>query len=305
MIKHLAIIIFLVFPVTYLHALVDYSEPEFRNSSPQVIQREAPRRASGNRGTSQATFRLGTQYDSLTIKSDGQKDKVGILKFNGQFHTSYDVFMDVRYWMSPSTPLEQLGHQGEESSWHQGNPRVALGFNWIDFGQGPTDGNIDLYGGGYFAASSSSAFGASRNDTFFGVVTSKRFYSFALSLGYEMRMTGTAKKSEELAIGNIQKLHASLAWRTSPDFQLILEGASYNIGAYGGDDRPLFLSESQSFAQVNPSILLRLSHSAGLRLGAIFQTNKVDDLNEMIQARLWDIDGLYGNQIYTALHFGI
>lgn len=309
-----------LFPISS-QALVDYTNPPSSSpnvsannpssSSSQVVQRRAPLNSS-SRGQ---MFRLSTQFDSLSIKYDqvdesgsefnSVKEKVDFLKVRGQFMTAYDVFLDVSYWMSPSEAIDPMDHRGEDSSLYHGNAKFLLGFNWLEFGPAQTSANIDLFAGMSIKASDSSAYGASRNDYHLGVLTSKRFYSFALGLGYEYRMTGNPNKIEELAIGDIQKFYATFAWHVSSEIQMILEGATYRIGNSDQSDRDFFLEESQSFASVTPSMNLRLSDSTRLRLGATFQTNKVEDSSEMLRARLWDIDGLYGNRLFAGLQFGI
>lgn len=294
------------------HALVDYTEsPRSQagaapasnsTSSENVIRRTRP---SNNQAGGSGMFRLGSQFESVRVQTDEGEEKVDFMKFQAQFMTQYDVFLDVRYWMTPSSALDILGHEGEQSSTHQGNARTVLGFNWMNFGGGPTAGNVDLYGGASIRASESSAFGASRTDMVLGVMTSKRFHSLALGLGYELVRTGNPGKDAELSIGDIQKFHASLGWRVSPDIQMMLEGATYRIGSSEQTERTFYLQESQTFASVTPSMVLRLSHLMRLRLGATFQTNKVDDPKEMVRARLWDIDGLYGNRLFAGLSFSL
>lgn len=309
---------FFLLPSITCYALVDYTERTNSSrssvsnttqnnpvsSSPNIIQRSAPRNTQRNAFS--PSLRFGTQYETIKINTNEMNNEsVDFLRVHTQIVTSYDVFFDFRYWISPSEKLEELGHQGREGQFYQGNPRIIMGLNWVDFGSGPTSGNIDLYGGLSMKATDSSAFGHSRNDIIVGVLTSKRFYNFALGIGYEFIKTGGPSKSEELGIGNIQKLYSHLAWRVRPDIRMMLEGATYRINNGDQASRAYSLSETQTFSSLTPSLLLRLSPIIDLRLGATFQTNKVDDVTDMVRARLWDIQGLYGNRLFTGLKFSI
>ena len=76
---------------------------------------------------------------------------------------------------------------------------------------------------------SSSELASSRTDKIFGIESVKRFYTFALGLGYRLYMTGTPEDDQEVDIGNIQKLYTLLV-DGFHDISFEVEGAVYNIG---------------------------------------------------------------------------
>lgn len=290
------------------HALVDYTPPAERSAAPapNVIQRQAPRQARSS-GPTSYSFRLGTQFDSLKVNTEERSDKFSFLRVNAQMLTSYDLFLDVSYWGSSSEaiPLLTGSSEVESKSFHHGNPKVLLGLNWIEFGQGPSAGGLDLYAGSSVRAPKSSDFGSSRNDMIVGVLTSKRFHAVALGLGYQVTLTGTPNKEEELAIGNIHRLTASVGFRPNPETQFILEGSTYRIGESEKADRMLNLREVESFSTITPSFLINIGPALSLRLGATFRTNRPSQSDSLLQARLFDMPGLFGNVLFFGLGMGI
>lgn len=289
----------------YADALVDYSEqgttapaPQARNT-PAVapagmVRREAPR--AQNNGP--ASFQLSSGYETLDLSLHNESAKVGFMKFNAHFQTNYDIFMAASFWRASTTSALLT----ESSDAQNGNPTAILGFNWLRFGAAHEMASIDLFGGGSFKGN--SEFASSRSDTIAGVETSKRFYDFFLGLGYEIRLTGTPENENEMNIGNIQKLSASIGWRATPDIQFIIEGASYSIKA-GDQNKNFTLSEKESFASVTPKLGLFLRPLFQVELGARFQTKEPNSQSSLVQARLWDLSGAYGNSMFASLNFSL
>lgn len=297
----------ILFAATSAHALVDYTEqvpsqPNVRapkRSAPRSVKRMSnPRNGSSNLPS--GAFELGSQYESQNVDIGSGDGTVSMINFNGHFQTPYNIFLDFAFW-GASTDDVALS---DSSSIQAGNPTVALGFNWLQFGKTNEMATIDLYGG--LSIRGNSAFASSRTDKIVGVETTKRFYAFALALGYELRLTGTPDKVEELDIGNIHKLSATVGWMVSHDIQFAVEGATIKVNNADATGRVNFLAQETSFAYVAPKLGLSITPQVQFELGAKFRTKRADGNGQnLAAARLWDLQGSYGNTIFGGLNFSI
>jgi len=284
-------------------ALVDYTEtspiarPAKKAAARPVIQRAAPRKAvRSNSGSRFLDFDLG--YRQVNVGQSNLDGKVSFLEFKGHIQTKYNLFLDFSYWGASGDSIglsSQTGYQ-------KGNPQVVLGFNWLRFGKAEEMSTVDLYVGGKF--SGKSDFSTTRTDKIAGIETSKRFYDFALALAYEYTITG-APADDELSIGNMQNLKASLGWVVSPDIQFVVEANNYTINDDKDGNQPLKLEEKVSFASISPMVNLGISPSISMKMGATFRTKKAKQAEKLILAKLWDLPGAYGNSLFVALNFSI
>jgi len=291
------------------HGLVDYSESESVAPSKSPRPKASPRKVSkaskprsssaGPSYTPSGMFDLGMTYKSIDVKADETVGKVNVMEVNGHMATNFNIFLDFKYWQA-STDIEELT---SDSGSQEGNPEVLLGFNWLQFGGGEDGTSVDLLFGGRF--SSSSELASSRTDKIFGIESIKRFYTFALGLGYRLYMTGTPEDEEEVDIGNIQKLYATFGWMVSHDISFEIEGAVFNIGNSNSVTRANILETKESFGTISPTLNLRLGPMVGLGLGATFRTDKVSDTEKLVGARLWDMSGVYGSSIHAGLDISI
>ena len=290
------------------HGLVDYSETETvapapkAKSRPRAVSKVAAPTSASSSGPSYSPsgmFDLGMAYKSIDVKSDETTGKVNVMEVKGHLATNFNIFLDFKYWQA-STDIESLT---DNSSSQEGNPEVLLGFNWLQFGGGEDGTSVDLLFGGRFSSSSDLA--SSRTDKIFGIESVKRFYTFALGLGYRLYMTGTPEDEAEVDIGNIQKLYATFGWKVSHDISFEIEGAVYNIGNSNSQTRATVLKTKESFGTVSPKINLQLGSMVGLGIGATFRTDKVSDTESLIGARLWDMSGVYGSSIHAGLDISI
>jgi len=307
-----------IFLSTSSFALVDYSEessPVGQSRSKKktrrapVIRKKSPR-STGGASVSTGMFNVGLNYESISLDVKSKQNEAGepqshgegkvqMMSVSGHFETSYDLYLDFSYWRG-STSSKILS---ENDSSQGGNPKLILGFNWLKFGQGQDSAAIDLYAGGSF--SSSSALASSRTDKIFGIETSKRFYVFALSFGYEYQLTGTPDNSDELGIGNLQKIKATAGWMVSGDIQIGIEGGTVRIGNSNESDRERKLMEKLSYGYVRPSLFLGLMPSVTMELGATFRTDKLRTSEIATDARLWNQPGIYGNSLFSNLYISI
>lgn len=295
----------ILFFVNQAFALVDYSEgsasspPSAKSKARPIkinkrpsnsIRSSAPQRSSA--GTSLGEFSFGTGYQSNNIEVGDRTGKVDSLHFDGHFQTNYGFYINASHFIASSESETLAQNSGNQ----QGNPKALLGFNWLRFGSGSDAGTIDIIAGASFGQSGSD-FSSDRTDKIFGIETTKKMASMVLGLGYEYRITGTPGSSDELTIGNIQKIYAILGWMATPDIRFSFEGGTYKIGEAIGN---YALSEKTSFGYVAPKVHLGLSEMVSLDLGAIFRSKRLKN-ESLIDARLYDLKGAYGSSILAGL----
>lgn len=288
--------IFLISAVTFsplAFALVDYSEtvsapePSKSPSSGVRSMQKMPERAGQKSLTWKADYSLITNYESMEI--EGQK--FGVMNIAAHIQTPFDVFFDASYWNA----------SGEQSS-QAGNPRFLLGFNWLRLGSPSEEARFNLYGGARLP--SSSALGSSRTDKIFGVETTKRFGTFGLGIGYEMTLTGTPKRQDEQAIGNITRLSVSGGWMVSNDIQFEVEAENFKIAKASGSHASA-LGEDVSFSTLSPKLNLGLFPALNLELGARFRLKKAKEGLGLLNAGVFDLHGAHTNSLFAGLNLSI
>ncbi len=290
-------------------ALVDYSEPAFQpqNSGARSISAPKPKTTSTkkisspnrSKGGPMGTLNMALSQGFSNVELDGLSAKVNKTKIEGHFQTQYNIYLDFSYWQASSAE-KQIS---ESNEYQKGNPDVILGFNWLQFGSVQDAANIDLYGGAVFGQKGSEL-GTERTTKVFGLKTAKRFNQFALGLGYEMGFTDTPDGDDEMAIGNIATLAASVGWSVSPDIRFIIEANNYKISASDAAGRSNVLTRDLSFSSITPKAHLNLSPWVMLELGATFRTRRLRD-PDLVKARLWDMEGAYGNSMFASLGISI
>lgn len=288
-------------------ALVDYTESSVPDVTPAKVS--APAKSSAptvnssanikqNSAPSSGMFEVAMSYEALSVKEGERHGDASLARIETHFQTPYSLFIDLSFWRLNSVS-ESIDQQERVDN---GNPLVKLGFNWLQFGKGHDAATVDLYGAYSFKGSNGVA--SSRDDKIVGIETAKRFYDFALALGFEYQLTGTPKDAEELQIGNIQKILASAGWMVSHDIQFIVEGANVKVkeSSEVGEGK---LAQSFSYSYVAPAARLGLSSIVNLELGAIFRTQKPKVEQDLVSARMWGHKGIYGNSLYAALRVDI
>jgi hypothetical protein len=289
-------------------ALVDYSDADDfkpKNSGAESVKRNPPPSSSSSsvseapkqravRRQGKALFSLGSSYESVNYHLGANSGKVDFTRFAGRFQTNYGVFIDANYWRADNKS-SLLGEKGDMA----GNPEVVLGFNWLEFG-GRENGTDIILKAGASIAEQGNNFARSGTDKIVGIETSKRFYDFALGLGYDYRLTGTPGAIEEAQIGNIGKLYASFGWMATPDIQFSVDAATYSIKGSDDETRLNRISNNLSFGYISPKLTLGLSPLFALELGALFRTKRLSD-ESTVNARLWNFPGAYGNSIFAGL----
>ena len=139
-------------------------------------------------------------------------------------------------------------------------------------------------------------------DKVVGIQTSKRFHELALELGYELRLTGTPGREEDLSIGNINKFSATVGWMVSPDIQFAVEGSSYKVSSDSDLARKNRLSQDTTFSSLAPQLGLGITPMIQLIMGGNFRVDRADNQDDLIGAKLWDLEGVYGNSLFVKLN---
>lgn len=287
------------------YSLVDYTEAsakKYNTKRPQAknaIQRVQAATPSKKKNSPTGFFDLGMNYETMDVKSSETNGKVSKVNFIGHFQTTFNVFVDVTHWAA-STSQSKISNKSELQ---QGNPKLILGFNWLRFGQPVEMATVDFITGVSMAGESD--FATSRTDKIVGIETAKRFYNFALALGYELSLTGTPDEISEVAVGSISILKASLGWRVSNDIRFVIDGGNVRISKSTNIDRTNILEQDETFSYVSPKIALGISPSVLLDIGATFRSKKPVDQESLIGAKLWGIPGAYGNSINAGLNISI
>lgn len=301
---------FVFFISNSTYALVDYtdsedftpknsgakrvSKPKARNN---IVKRAAPKRAG--QSSDSEMFQLGTSYSSMTVKTGEAEGKATVINFEAHFQTSFNIYLDANYYQGSSE--QSFGLSKDLNT--KGNPEVKLGFNWLELGGGADAATVDFIGG-VSVGQQGSLFAHSRTDKIVGVETVKRFYQFALGLSYKLILTGNPDTDDEMSIGNISNLSASIGWVVSPDIRVVVEGGTTSISPSKLNDRENLLEEEISFGYIAPKLQLGITPSVNLDLGAVFRTKRLRD-EKLISAKLWDLKGSYGNSIIAGLSFSM
>ncbi|CBW26762.1 putative exported protein [Halobacteriovorax marinus SJ] len=314
MIKYLAPVLALGLSLNS-HALVDYSETEgsgtpatrpapARAAAAPIIKRNAPTQAGAKSGASLfgGNFELMALYDHQSLNLDQGSGSFQKLSLSGHFQTQYNLYMDFAYWAATSE-LRNSDGVDESLENEKGRLKFILGFNWLRFGKAQEMATVDIFGGAYLKGSGGVA--STRTDKVVGIETSKRFYNFALALGYEYHLTGTPDAESESAIGNIGILKTSFGWMVSNDISFSLEGGMVNIASAEDTDRVNKIEEESKFSYIKPTLILGLSPSVALEMGGVFRTRRAHNTNSLVSARLWNIPGAYGNSLFAGLKLSI
>jgi len=300
---------FIAISITFQsYALVDYSEVEdasparksTRKTTRPSIKKNAPvQNTRSNDSGGSGAFELTTKYEQQQINAQSDEGELSKISFAGHFQTDYNLFLDFSYWMADAT----LTNSETASDFEQGRPKVILGFNWLRFGKVQEMSTVDIYAGGVWKGSENIA--STRTDKIIGIETSKRFYVFALALGYEYQLTGTPEDELETSIGNIGILKTTVGWMVSGDISFVLEAGMITIESDSNVDRTHRLEESTKFSYLRPVANLGLSRSISLELGGVFRTRKANDVDTLLGAKLWNVPGAYGNSLFAGLKLSI
>ena len=305
-------------------ALVDYSIPEnIRPQSsgaavvsprPKPPQTPRPKVKIRPRTTSSKTvskaqtmekrFNMGAGLETVGVDLQGlQGPEVRFMRLKAQGQIAGQFFFEGRYWQAQSSsPV--LAPKGR---WQAGNPLLLVGFHWLQLGPLQGQVNLDLYGGFQWKAKKSHL-ASGRTDRILGLSTAKRFSKMALGLGYEMHLTGTSAHEDEMRVGNLSKASASLGLQLGPGSRLLVEAFRYSINPETGISIPApSLKRKLRFSVLSPKLqlnLFSLHPSLKMELGATFRSQRLRDRN-LIAARLWNLQGSYGNSLYGGLSLSL
>ncbi len=291
------------------YALVDYSDSSETTNS-RITKRSAPAatKVPVNRTTSRQSqpsrgfdryLELSTSFGSLDYGNDERSGKVDQLLVKGKIETDYNIFLKFEQPFYSG----KFKNQAKSVSNERGNASVILGLNWFEYGSSSDAITIDIHAGARFGGS--GEFASKRTDKIVGVETSKRFYNFALSLGYELTLTGDSEDDTEQDIGNINTLKAQIGWLVSNDISFVLTGATVALAKSNNTSKSYILDKEIKYSYVRPELILGLGGGVDLTLASLFRTRRAKSEDISSQLKLWNTPGLYGNSITAGLSFSI
>lgn len=303
--KHFILFLSTLLLVPSAFSLVDYSDNSgaIEEDSPAPLPNSVQSRVKSSRrsrGKAAPKFlNVGTKYSSINLENGDNSGKVNLLEVNAHIQTLYNIFAELSYFGAQTSDTDVA----ENTSYQAGNPAFKLGFNWLQLGQGAGSANIDLYGG-VMMKTSNSDFASSRNDTLFGALTSKRIDRFIIALEGEMRLTGSPSAGEDLDIGNISHIKGGIGWMVSPDIRIATEFSAYKVAKSDNLDGNR-LEKDLSFSLVSPTLYLTMGRNVELELGAHFRMQRPISDQNLVQAKLIDVPGVYGNSIFGGFNVSI
>lgn len=307
--KLLTLFCFSFFSLSPAFALVDYGEsssfvPNKKTSvskkTSRMVKRKPKSSSTVKRGGPSGFFDVSTIYNVQNVGSEFGDGKITQYNIDTHFQTGYNIFVDASFWMASS----QDENLSSEKDTQMGNPLFKIGFNWLRFGESSEMATINLVGGMSFK-NSGSTFASSRTDQIYAVETTKRFHDFVLGLGYEIRVSGTSNSDSEMDIGNMQSFLASIGWKATPDISFVVEGATTKISSSKSTEKELFLEDELTFGYVSPKLLLGISPLIKVEMGALFRTKRVTSKKDLVDAKIWNLKGVYGNSLFTGLNISI
>jgi hypothetical protein len=308
--KLLTFLCFSFFSLSSAFALVDYGESssfvpnkkERANKKSSRMVKRRPKSASSptKRGGPSGFFDISTVYNVQNVGREFGDGKINQYNINTHFQTGYNIFVDASFWMASSEDENLSSEKGTQ----MGNPLFKIGFNWLRFGNSSEMATINLVGGMSFK-NSGSTFASSRSDQLYAVETTKRFHDFALGLSYEIRVTGASNSDSEMDLGNMKSFLASIGWKASPDISFVVEGATTKISPSKSTEKKLFLEDEITFGYVSPKLILGISPLIKVEMGALFRTKRVTNKDNLVDAKMWDLKGVYGNTLFTGLNISI
>ena len=240
---------------------------------------------------------LETSLETVDVDSFSPQEKTSLYKLNIYYKPRPDFYFKVGQFYGTSNGLNLNGAFSKK-----GNLEVRLVANWLRWSNGEYDTKLDIFGGVSIKERSSN-FASSRSDKIIGFETARNFSNFIFSLGHELRLTGIPKDKTEMAIGDIRKYYAIFGWKVTPDINFAVEAVQHDIRP--SNERALALKDKVVSGYLSPWLFLNLSARYDIILGGVFRTNRIKNQAELIKARLWSFQGLYGNSIFAKINLNI
>lgn len=282
-------------------ALVDYSDNEddgnFTPRSSRVVTKApGPRKKKSSSGGFGFISSWGANlgYENIQVKTPGHDDSVNSYLMGLHLETEYNVYLSVgHHWFS--TNDRNLASSAKTES---GNTTAIVGLHWLKMGDDKNGANFDFYLGAVFPHQQ-SPLASTRQDKIVGVETAKGLGRMSLGIGYELRLTQGPKLESELSIGDIQILKAAMSLQATNDIRVLVEASSIKINPGDNEDEDYRLDAEREFIRISPALYLGIFPSVNWVIGANFRTKEDSEDSRLVDARLWEISGVYGNSVFT------
>ncbi len=295
-----------IFGSSYTSALVDYTDSSDyqpikssvkRAPKPRITKRAAPsgRRSSGGK----KYFEFSSIFSNTDYKAAEKEGKFDRLDLKSRINTDYKFFLDLSYPMYSG----RISSNQKDTSYQGGNPKLVLGLNWFEFGQGSEALSIDMHAG--VALEGSSEFAAKRTDKILGISSSKRISNVGLSFGMDYTFTGSSKDESAVDIGNIQSLYLETGIIVSSDIVFVIRAQNITINSSNDLIRENRLKEDIKYSVIEPKMKLRMSSMVDLIMQASFRMRRPKSEELSTGLGVWDLNGAYGNSIGAGLEIKI
>ncbi len=294
---------------TISYALVDYSEdsvsfassaterrPTTKKAVPKSIskrvQRPSARSSAAYSPSGAINFKVSRSVlttETGTIMGDGT---FAMTKFQTHIQTPYNIFLDADYWIGSYDNYTYMESAGTQA----GNVNLKLGFNWLKFGSEYDMATINFYFGSRFKGGDSEL-AVSRDDKLVGIETAKKFLNFSIGFAYEYAKHSKPSVELETILDKTHKLATAISWQATNDIRFLTEASFYKIITASGNNL--------QFSSLTQRLDLTLSPVLGLELGGIFRMKKASTGMDLYSAKLWDLEGAYGNSIFATLRLSL
>ena len=291
-------------------ALVDYSDnslpPNIIRSPKRTVQNKSKKRIakakapSSRRNIMRGKISVKPYFDSSSVDTPERQGKISKIGVAASMKLLKGVSLQADYWQGSSADSSLT----DDDSMQAGNPLLKLGFNWFRIGDAHNLLSVDLYGGLSLGMEKSS-FASSRTDQIVGLQTSKKMNDFLVMLEGTYQITGNPKNESEMDIGNIRTLSAGIGLYVTNDIRFSLIASVYDITESSNLERANFLNESVSFATISPKLYLQLRPGMNLELGGVFRTKREKSSQDLTEAKLFNISGVYGTGINAGLSISL
>ena len=280
-------------PVDYSEEVKEKKKTKKKGKKPSQLSPVVRRPETSLRGS----WVFETSLETIDVDSFSPQEKTSLYKLNVYYKPRPDFYFKVSQFYGASNDINLNGAFSKK-----GNLEVRLVANWLRWSNGEYDTKLDIFGGVSIKERNSN-FASSRNDKIVGFETARNFSNFIFSLGHELRLTSTPKDKAEMAIGDIRKYYAIFGWKVTSDINFAVEAVQHNIRP--SNNEGLALKDKVVSGYLSPWLFLNLSARYDIIMGGVFRTNRIKNREELIKARLWSFQGLYGNSIFAKINVNI
>ena len=118
-------------------------------------------------------------------------------------------------------------------------------------------------------------------------------------------MTGAPNNILEKDIGNITRIYTRLGVEVSADIRFLIEADQIKVAGNSNSSHSLILNRDLSYGIISPKLILGLSPFVNMELGGTFRTKRLENIDSLTSAKLYHLDGVYGNSLVVGLNINL